>query len=220
MKRFNTLGLLAVAALAIAAFVGTTSASALKSGSFTATSGAGKKIETTVAKQHVFTITGSTVTCNKVEYAGSTEGAETTSQSVTPSYNECTAFGLSAKVTNNNCKIKLTATTDKENGHSEAHLEGTNCSITIHAEGIFNTTCHVVVTPQTIKGIHYVNTASPEGVIVQITSGATMSAEVLKSASLCPLTEGSHTTASYTGEENVTASGGVTFMETASAGAP
>jgi len=230
MKRLNTLGLLAVAAMAIAAFVGTTSASATTSGSFTSTEGAGKALVTEKITQHVFTVTGAKTECKKVTFTGSTEGAETTSQSVTPDYKECTAFGLPATVTNTNCKIKLTATTDKEGGHAEAHLEQANtaegqpaCQMQIVAKNIFGE-CVVDVNPQTVKGIHYVNNASPEDVKVQVTSGETMKAMVTKSTGVCPLTvkvpAEEHVTASYTGEETVQATGGVQFMEMASAGAP
>ena len=217
MKRLNTLGLLAVAALAIAAFVGTSAASATTSGSFTS-AGAGNALETSVIKQHIFTVTGSEVKCNKVTFTGSTEGTETTSQKVTPDYKECTAFGFAAEVTNSNCVIKLTATTGGIGGHAEAHLEGTNCKITIKVDNVF-AKCHVDVFAQSVKGIHYSPGANSD-VVVSVTSGATMAAQVTESKWLCPLTVGTHNNASYTGEETVRAPGGVSFMEMASAGAP
>jgi len=224
MKRFNTLGLLAVAALAIAAFVGTSSASALTSGSFTATGGAGVNLETEKIVQHVFTVEGSEVKCNKVTFTGQTEGAETTSQTVTPKYEECTGFGLPATVTNNNCVIKLTATTSAEvGGTAEAHLEkgpgAGECEMTILSKNIFGE-CHVDVGPQTIGGITYTNNASPEDIKVKVDSGKTMHANVTKSSGVCPLKVGTTKEARYTGEETVKASGGVTFMNMASAGAP
>lgn len=221
MKHIKTLGLLAVAAMAIAAFVGTSSASAEFPGSFTATGGAGKKLETSKVAQHVFTVTGSEVKCNKVTFTGNTEGAETTSQMVTPAYEECTAFGLPATVTNNNCTITLTATTNAA-GHAVAHLERVDplkpCEMTILAKSIFGE-CHVDVTEQTITGLHYLNNPNPEDIVVQVTA-ENMTDHVTKSTGVCPLTVGTHTNAKYTGEETVQATGGVQYMATPSAGAP
>ena len=217
MKRLNTLGLLAVAAMAVAAFVGTSAASATTSGSFTAEK-SGLALETSVVKQHVFVVTGSEVKCNKVTFTGTTEGAETTSQKVTPKYEECTAFGFSATVTNTNCVIKLTATTSGEKGSAEAHLEGTNCKMTIKVDNVF-AKCDVDVLGQSVKGIKYSPGANSD-VVVSVASGATMNAQVTESSGLCPLTVGTHNNASYTGEETVKVAGGVSFMEMASAGAP
>ena len=207
MKRINKLGLLVVAAMAIAAFVGTSAASAETEGRFTFTLGAGQTLSTSVVKQHVFTVTGSEVKCNKVVYAGTTEGASVASQKVTPTYSECTAFGLPATITNNKCHIQLTATTNHA-GHAEAHLTGEGCVITIQAKSIFGE-CHVEVTPQTIGGIHYVNDPTDESVVVQITAEG-MSDHVTKSSGVCPLSVGTHTNAKYTGEERVKVPGGGT----------
>jgi len=218
MTHWKTLGLAALAVVVPIALVGVSSASALQSGSFTATGGGGKKIETSVVQQHVWTVTGSSLKCNKIVYEGSTEGSETTSQTVTPSYSECTSFGLPSIITNNNCKLRFTATTDKEGGHADAHLEGPECTLTITAKNIFGE-CITELTPQTIK-VHYVNNVSPEGLTWQFTSGGTMTDHVTKSTGVCPLTVGTHTNASYTGEERIMASGGIQYMETASAGAP
>ena len=205
MKHIKTLGLLAVAVMALAAVFGTASASAAK---FTSTGGK-QKLTTSKVKQHVFTVTGSTVTCEEVEFSGETPGAEATEQTVTPSYKKCTAFGLPAEVVTTGCTITLKAATNAA-GHAEAVVGGTKCeSITILAKSIFGE-CHVDVTPQTVTGIHYVNNASPEDITVQITASG-MSDHVTKSSGVCPLTVGTHTNASYTGEETVQTAGGVQY---------
>ena len=222
MKRLEKLGIVALGAVALTALGGTGSASAEKSGSFTATGGAGHKLETSVVSQHVLTLTGSELKCNKVTFTGATEGVETTSQTVTPSFSECTAFGLPTTITNSNCVIRLTATTDKEGGHAEAHLEkgpgAGECSITTLAKNIFGE-CHTELTPQTIKGIHYVNNASPEGSTWQFTATSLVD-HVTKSTGVCPLSVGTHSNGSWTAEVAITAAGGLQYMETASAGAP
>ena len=217
MKHIKTLGALIVAAMALMAVVGISSASATTSGSFTAT--AGKSLSTKVVKAPAFTITGSEVTCNKVIFTGSTEGAETTSQTVTPKFEECGGPTLFT-IINNGCVIKFTATTNQSNGHAEGHLEGTNCTITMLTKTIFGE-CHIELTPQTIAGVHYIaDPGDPNSIIVQFTPGATLTDHVTRSTGFCPLTVGTHTNASWTGEVTVTASGGVGFMEMASAGAP
>ena len=202
MKRIKTLGLLALAVMALAAVFGTASASAAK---FTSTGGV-QKLTTSKNVQHVFTVTGSEVKCNKVTFTGETTGTEATSQRVTPKYEECTAFGLPATVTNLGCDILLTTATDA-NGHAEAHLvpqPGFVCEgFTILAKNIFGE-CHVEVTEQTVGGIHYTNVGTPpnESLIVDITA-SNLTDHVTKSTGVCPLSVGTHTNASYNGSENV-----------------
>jgi len=218
MKQAKAIGALALAAMALCAGLGVSPASASTSGSFTATSGGGGKFETTAIKQQIFTLTGSEIKCNKVGFSG-IPGAETTSLILTPSYGECTAFGLPADVNNNGCSITLSATTDKANGHATAAIAGPICqNITIWAHSLFGE-CHVEVKPQTASGIHYSNNVSPEDITVQFTA-TSLTAHVTQSSGVCPVTKGTHTNASWTGEETVQVTGGLQFMEMASAGAP
>jgi len=198
---------LVVAALLVGALAATSSASAAK---FTST--AGKQVLTTsIVTQPVFTVTGSQVKCNKTILAGETTGTEATEQAVTPSSEECTAFGLPATVTNFGCTITFKAATNA-NGHAEAVLGGTKCEgFTVLAKSIFGE-CHLDLTPQVFNGVHYVNNASPEDIKVQSTVTG-LSVHVTKSTGVCPLTVGTHTNATYTSEVTVQTAGGIQYDE-------
>jgi len=201
MKNIKTLGLLAVMAMALVAFVGTTSASAATS--FTASATGKKLVETTIEK-HVFTTTGSKVECGNITYTGVTEGTASgglgftsTKQTVTPDYKECTAFGFSATVTNNGCDYTLTPS-------GQVHIEPANCTLTISVSNFF-ATCHVEVTGgQTVGGVSYANGANDD-IVVTINS-AGIKSHVTKSSGLCPLTVGTHES-TYTGKSTVQAEG-------------
>jgi len=196
MKHIKTLGLLAVAVMALAAVFGTASASAAK---FTAGK-VGAAIEETTLKNHVFTITGSNTECTNISYTGATEALESESQMVTPSYSGCTAFGFAATITNTNCTYTLTA-------NKTVHIQSTGggtCSLTIRVNNVF-AQCDVTVGVQNgLASVTYTNGAGDLVVVVNISK---ISAKVNESSGLCPLTVGSHTTASYTGESTVKAAG-------------
>jgi len=202
MKHIKTLGVLVVAAMAVTAFVGVSSASAFTM--FNA-SAAGAAISETTLQTHVFTVTGSEVKCTNITYTGTTGGTTTTAQMVTPKYEGCTAFGLPATVTNKNCTYNLTIGTPSGN---TVHMERINaaepCEITILAKNIFGE-CHVDVTEQTVNGITYTNDGG-SNIIVDIEASG-ISDHVTKSTGVCPLTVGTHTNATYTGQSTVSASG-------------
>ena len=209
MKHIKTLGVLVVAAMALTALVGVSSASAFTK--FTS-SAVGSAISETTLKTHVFTVTGSEVKCTNITYTGSTEGLATTSQKVTPKYEGCTAFGLPATVTPKNCRYNLTVGTEVKEGKtintSTAHMERINagepCEVTIVAKNIFGE-CHVDVTEQTVNGITYSNDGA-SAIIVNINASG-LTDHVTKSSGVCPLTVGTHSNATYTGESTVTAAG-------------
>ena len=202
MKHIKTLGVLVVAAMALTALVGVSSASAFTK--FTSNK-VGATIEETTLATHVFTVTGSQVKCTNITYSGATEALESTKQMVTPKYEGCTAFGLPATVTNKNCTYNLTIGTPSGN---TVHMERVNaaepCEITILAKNIFGE-CHVDVTEQTVNGITYTN--DHPGIIVHINATG-LNDHVTKSTGVCPLTVGTHTNATYTGESTVTAKEG------------
>ncbi len=198
MKHIKTLGLLAIAAMALTAFVGVSSASAATK--FTSTK-VGSTINETTLVQHVFTVTGSQVKCSNITYSGSTEALESTSQKVIPSYSECTAFGLPATVTPKNCRYNLTA---EGTAHMEEIKAGEGCEIVIKASSIFGE-CLVDVAMQTVNGLSYSNDGA-SAIIVKVNSSG-LSDNVTKSSGVCPLAVGKHTNATYTGESTVTASG-------------
>jgi len=201
MKHIKTLGLLAIAAMALTAFVGVSSASAATK--FTS-SVSGAAISETTLKTHVFTVTGSEVKCTNITYTGTTNGTEATEQMVTPKYEGCTAFGLPATVTVKNCTYNLTI-------GGSAHMEKVNaageaCEIVIKASNIFGE-CLVDVAAQTVNGLTYSNDASNANAIIVNINASNISDNVTKSSGVCPLTVGKHSTATYTGESTVTASG-------------
>jgi hypothetical protein len=205
MKHIKTLGLLAVAVMALTAVFGTASASAVPT--FTASS-AGLNLETATTKEHVFTVTGSEVKCKKITFAGTTEGTDTASQAVHPTYGECTAFGFAASVTPTNCKFVITA-------DGEVHLVKTDTSAgaeacTIHIE-VNNALakCKVTVTEQTIpKAITFIPTTTPTSELHLVINTSAVADHVTESTGFCPLTVGTHTNAVYTGETTVKAAGG------------
>ena len=202
MKHIKTLGLLAIAVMALAAIFGTASASAAPK--FTAGK-AGAKINETTLVTHVFSVTGNKTECTNITYTGSTEGTETTSQMVTPKYEGCTAFGFAATVTVTNCTYTLLAT-----GNVKVENSGGTCSITIKVNNVF-AQCEVTIGAQEIvSGVSYSNGAGD--IVVKVNSSG-IKDEVKVSSGLCPLTKGSHTNATYTGESTVQAEGTTTSWD-------
>ena len=202
LKHIKTLGLLAIAVLALAAAFGTASASAAPK--WTA-SAAGLTLKTTTLESHVFTVTGSNTTCKKTEFAGKTEGTETTVQSVVPSYSECTAFGLPATVSVTNCKLTLTADGISHLVKTDTAAGAPACAIHIEASSVFGK-CKVTITEQTNE-FTILYTPGP-GRIHIILHDVKVSDHVTESTGVCPLTVGTHTNASYTGKSEVQAEGG------------
>lgn len=193
MKYIKTLGLLAIAVMALTAVIGTASASA--AAKFTAGK-VGVFLEDTTLSEHVLTITGSPVKCSTTDFSGSTEALESTTLRLSPSFFGCTAFGFSATVTNSGCTYILWA-----NGLFDL---STVCKLTISVNNVF-AKCTAVITGQfSVGSVSYTNGA---GDIVIKFNANSVKDEVTQSSGLCPLTVGTHTNASYTGESTVKASG-------------
>jgi hypothetical protein len=99
LRNLKTLGLALVAVLAMSAVV----ASAASAANFTAASYpvtySGSQAAT---EPHVFIADGYETTCKNAEFSGSASAASSTA-TLTPTYSECTAFGLSATVDMNGC---------------------------------------------------------------------------------------------------------------------
>jgi len=202
MKHLKKIGILVVAVVALSAVIGVNSASAFTMFNSTVS---GAAISETTLQTHIFTVTGSEVKCTNITYTGTTGGTTTTSQMVTPKYEGCTAFGLPAHVTVNNCTYNLTIGTPSGNTtHMERVNAGLPCEITILAKNIFGE-CHVEITEQTVNGITFTNDGG-SAIIVTINAGG-ISDHVTESNGVCPLTKGTHTNATYTGESTITASG-------------
>jgi hypothetical protein len=196
MKHTKTLGLLAILALALAAFVGTSSASAAPQ--FTAGKTGAKILETTI-ENHVFTVNGQQVTCTNTEFAGTTLALAYAVQKVSPTYKNCTAGGLEATVDTAGCVYELNA-----NGNTT--LTGcTKGGITIKVDLGFLAKCHVHIKNQTISGsVVYSNGLND---VVTAIHGVGIHAEVTTSDGLCPLTVGTYTAGVYVGRSTVQAEG-------------
>ena len=196
--KIKALGLLAMAVMALSAIFGSASASASK---FTASKVGASLTESTLV-QHIYTITGSSVKCTNYTIEGKTEALESEQISWIPSYSGCTAFGLPAQLTNDNCRHVSRANGDT---YKEPVNIMFSCATTIHASNIFGK-CMVVIKGQTVLGaVSYTN---GEGDIKVKNNSTGMHAEVTESTGVCPLTVGTHTNASFTGESTIGVSGG------------
>ena len=215
MRNIKMLGLLAVAAMALLAFVGTSAASATST--FTAGSEP-EAISTSKVENHVFTLTGASMTCGVTAFTGETTGPSASGQVVAPSYAECITAGFTADVVENGCEYESKAETD---GANMATVRVFGCDdetkgIQIVVNNIF-AKCTIDMPEQSIaSAVGYANT-TPEGrpmaVDVEVTATGIM-ADVTTSSGLCPLETGTHeggNGASYTGVQSMTTEGGVTW---------
>jgi len=207
MRNMKMLGLLAISAMALVAFVGTSSASA--AAKFTAEK-AGNALSTTLVENHVFTVEGSAVECEEIAFNGETEGTATESQTVAPSYKKCKAFGFaSATVNTGTCKFTFKAATDEA---SMATVNLSGCAdatkgIQIEVNVPFVAKCVVDVPHQSISSaVGYTNGAG--NVTVKATATSVMN-DVTTSTGLCPLKVGTNSTGAYNGASSVSAAGGV-----------
>jgi len=211
MKSIKTLGLLAISALALVAFVGTASASAsvFKAGAV------GKKLTTVTLSQHIFKITGAEVKCSLSDFEGETEALESESQTVHPVYKECEAFGFKegVSVTTTGCEYTFNANTTPEMGAVTVKNCGTEAGgekgVLIKVNIPLLATCEVLVPDQEIpNAVSYANNA---GEIKVKATAIGIKSNVVKSTGLCPLTTGLHEGAekggTYTGESEVSAEG-------------
>ncbi|HEU4598527.1 MAG TPA: hypothetical protein VFS26_02155, partial [Solirubrobacterales bacterium] len=106
MKHLKTLGLAALAVVALTAFVGVSSASATEFHSDPGVALNGVQVNT-----HVFNVTGSEVKCNTVSFNGTASANGTsTIQKVHPAYSNCKAFGIiNAVIHTDGCEYEFDA---------------------------------------------------------------------------------------------------------------
>jgi hypothetical protein len=212
MRKIKMFGLLAMAALALVAFVGTSSASAA---AFTA-GGAGETLNHTLIEDHVFTITGSAVECETVDFNGTTTGASASELQVTPVYEDCQAFGFAeASVDPDGCRFSLKASTTGDPGHSTVLLH--NCEkptegIKISVNVPFFATCVADVPEQSIDTM--IKMQNVNGQLRIKTTGSKVMVDVTTSTGFCPLTTGTHSGANggtYSGESALTTAKGLSY---------
>jgi hypothetical protein len=101
MKRnFKTLGVVLAAVFAMSA-LGASAASAAEFHSAVAV----QAVTGTQSTSHVFTTTSGTVTCKTAQFTGSTTAKTTTTQTMLPNYDNCTAFGfIGVPIHENECE--------------------------------------------------------------------------------------------------------------------
>jgi hypothetical protein len=212
MRNIKMLGLLVVSAMALVAFVGTSSASAT---AFTA-GGAGETLNDTTLEDHVFTVTGAEVECETIDFVGTTTGVSAETQTVSPAYDDCEAFGFAeAQVVENGCDYTFKSATTGSPGHATVNVEGCTDKtkgIQISVNVPFFATCVADVPEQSVDtAVRYTN-LSP-GVRIDVTAKGIM-ADVTTSTGFCPLTTGTHSGANggeYKGASSVNTTKGVTY---------
>jgi len=193
MKYAKILGLAAVAAMALTAFIGVASASA-----------ANERFHQTVSESslhgaqmtpHVFTVQGSEVTCTTAVFTGKGGAAlAEPTQTVHPEYSGCTAFSIAgATITTTGCNYTFNAETTLGGG-KEAPVSLSGCSagfVNITVEAPFGLAkCVVHVPNQTgINGQTYANKEVSGKKVIEVTTNSTnIKAEVITSSGFCPLT--------------------------------
>jgi hypothetical protein len=190
MRKIRMFGLLAVTAMGLAAFMGTSSASAA---AFTA-GGAGEPFINELVEDHVFNLTGSTVECDTVDFPGTTTGTSAPAVTVNLEYDACEAFGFAeAAIDENGCEVSLMAATTGEPGQANIELHGCDnktAGVQITVNVPFFATCTVDVPEQTIgAAARYTNT-NPGGEID--VAAQEIMVDVTTSTIFCPLTTGTH----------------------------
>jgi len=209
MRNIRMLGLLAVSATALTAFVGTSSASA---STFTF-GGAGVRLTTETTENHAFTVEGSKVECEEVSFEGESTGAASETQTFTPATKKCKAFGFAtATVTTGSCRYTFKAATTGE--HATVSLG--NCAdatkgIQIEVNVPFIAKCVVDTPHQTITGAAHYHNKTPTGTTMAVELTFTKTGvmnDVTVSTGACPLKVGTNSTGAYTGKSTVTASDG------------
>lgn len=181
MRRSKWTGPLAAVFLLMLAF-GPSAASAAE---FHASGGAGKKLTGTQTGSHVFTISGSKVTCSVAKLTGSTPAATWETLSLHPEYATCTAFGfVGATVDTTGCQYVFNA-----NSTSFNLTSCTNGGVTITASSAFGK-CMVHIKNQNgINGISLQTETTSPNRDVRITANSNnIHVEVTTATGICPLT--------------------------------
>lgn len=208
MKHLKTLGLVAVAIAALAAFVGVSSASAAQ---FKSTSSPVMLFGQDTGN-HVFKVDNQSVTCtNAVFEKTSLTTPANTVPGVTAAYNGCTAFGFAgASVKMNNCTYEFLTPPNANEGNVavrcgatpatvNASVFGSECSVSIGESGNTN-----------LSKLLYTNNSPTAGkVLVEANvTGITVKKNV--DNGLCPLSgTGTVTNGNYNGPTPVEGTSGI-----------
>jgi hypothetical protein len=207
MKHSKMLALAVCAMLALTAFAGASSASAAKFKS----SVASVALTGTQVGSHVFTVTGSEVTCTTANFTGTGPASkESETQKMHPEYSGCKAFGIiNATINTAGCNYLFNANTTAVN-----LVDCTAGKITVTANSFLGN-CGVEVPNQ--NGISEVTTATmgstPSRTITANANATNIKDTVTTSTGICPLTKASHTNSVYTGLTEVKAASGEVWKE-------
>ncbi|HEU4599237.1 MAG TPA: hypothetical protein VFS26_05785 [Solirubrobacterales bacterium] len=208
MKHLKTLGLAALAVVALTALVGVSSASATE---FHATGGTALNGVVVEGEPHEFTIEESSVTCNVISFNGTAAaGGTSTTQNMRPTYNTCKAFGIvNAVINTNNCEYEFSANANT------ANLHGCTSPINIVANSFLGN-CKVTVGNQNgINGQTFTNmgnTGSNTATLTEKSAATNIVANVTESNGVCPLNTGVKNNAAYNGGTGIMgATGGTSF---------
>jgi hypothetical protein len=217
MKYAKILGLAAVAAMALAAFVGVASASAATEFHQTQSESVLHGAQMT---SHVFSVEGSEVTCTTAVFTGKAGPlfSEST-QTVHPEYSGCTAFSIAGATVNTaGCNYKFSSVTSLGGG-TEAPVELTGCTagfINITVEAPFGLAKCVVHVPNQkgINGQTYANKVitGPKSVVEVTTKSNNIKTNVITSTGFCPLTAGKEPLSTYNGTSTVEGNGGASAL--------
>jgi hypothetical protein len=213
MKHLKTLGLAAMAVLALTAMVGVSSASAAEF------HGTGGTALTGVVGEnnHVFTIEGSTVTCNTIAFNGTAAASGTSvTQTMHPSYSNCTAFGfINAVINTSNCLYEFNANTNTVN------LTSCTSPINIVAESGFGTCKATVGNQNGINGQTFINMGVTNPInnkneqlstLTENSSANNIITNVNTSNGICPINTGTKNTAEYDGNTGIMGATGGTHV--------
>lgn len=205
MKLIKMLGVAMVAALAL---------SAVASASAAEFRGATSPVTVTGSQSttHKFTVEGSTVTCTTATFSSAATAVPTSEVLITPVYKGCTAFGIAgATVSMNGCQYKF------HSGPPGTVDFVCSSGKTVISVSTFLGKCKVEVPGsnasknQGLGGVTYTNT--PAGKVTVGANVTGITAEIVESTGICPLTKGTVTNASYSGETIVEGNGGATAIE-------
>ena len=152
-RKLKVLGLALVAVFALTAI----SASSASAAQFTAGSTTGTVTATQIGS-HAFVVNAGTVKCTETSATGTYLSASVVEQTVSPTYNGCTAFGfVNTKIDVNGCTYTLSAAAPTAETGSVVIGCPAGASIVVTA---FN--CEVTVPAQTVAtGVTYHNIAGP-----------------------------------------------------------
>jgi hypothetical protein len=223
MKHLKTLGLAAMAVLALTAMVGVSSASALTE--FHATGGTALTGSVKPETNHVFRIEGSSVTCNNIAFSGTAAASGTSeTQSMHPSYNNCTAFGIiNAVITTHNCNYGFNANTNTvalENCNNTAPNTGPVNIVALSGLGncraeVSDRSANGVAINQAINGQTFENmgtTGSNTATLTETSAARNIVTTVTESNGVCPINNGVKNSAEYDGITGIMgATGGTSF---------